>query len=171
MPPRKYSKNTKKNKNKNRKNNKNKRSNANSSASSSSTPASGLSTPLSGQSTPLIEEVAVQSVAQLTVMDAPVKGAPVQSEEPAPVSTPELVFMDLTCDRELEYDLYEQHLSPSTHDLAELMLYSFVDSSPYVADLIYSKQLLKQGEFLTLTDEKDWADMPTIEFSTHEPYY
>jgi hypothetical protein len=77
--------------------------------------------------------------------------------------------MDLTCDRDHDYDICEQE--PSTHDLAELMLYSFVDSSPYVADFIYSKQLLKQGEFLTLTDEKDWLDVPTIEFSTHEPYY
>lgn len=106
--------------------------------------------------------------AQLKVIDAP---APFTPEEPAPVATPELVFMDLTCDRDHEYDIDEEHISPSTHDLAEFMLYSFVDSSPYVADLIYSKQVLKQGEFLTLTDGRDWSDEPTIEFSTHEPYY
>jgi hypothetical protein len=82
-----------------------------------------------------------------------------------------LVFLDLTQANieEGEENLQHERLFTSTHDLAELMLYSFVDNTPHVADLLWSKQLLDQEDFLTLTDEQDWSEIPFIDFSTHEP--
>jgi hypothetical protein len=88
------------------------------------------------------------------------------------------VFLNLTCNRGKEQDT-SQHQQPSTHDYAEMMLYAFVDSAPSVADLLWSKQQLGQGEFLTLTaaDGQEWSntinttttDASTTTKSTHEP--
>lgn len=84
-----------------------------------------------------------------------------------------LVFLDLTHphieELEGEEDLQHERQFTSTHDLAELMLYSFVDNTPHVADLLWSKQLLDQDSFLTLTSEQEWSEVPFVNFSTHEP--
>ncbi|OAC98478.1 hypothetical protein MUCCIDRAFT_115390 [Mucor lusitanicus CBS 277.49] len=61
-----------------------------------------------------------------------------------------VVFLNLTC---------------------EMMIYAYVDDSPSVADLLWSKQQLNQGEFLKLTDEQEWSQLPTVDYSTHEPYF
>jgi hypothetical protein len=84
------------------------------------------------------------------------------------MSSLDYVFLNLTCAREAEEEHDNHHLG-STHDYAESMLYAFVDNSEPVADLLWAKQLLKQGEFLKLTDENEWSELPTITFSTHEP--
>ena len=77
------------------------------------------------------------------------------------------VFLNLTCTRQ-ELEEYHQ-VGPSTHDAAETMLYAYVDSSPSVADLLWSKQQLGQDHFLKLTDDQQWLDLPAFDFSTHEP--
>lgn len=92
---------------------------------------------------------------------------------PIAAAEPPLVFLDLTHphieEQEGEENLQHERLFTSTHDLAELMLYSFVDNTPHVADLLWSKQLLDQESFLTLTSEQEWSEEPFINFSTHEP--
>ncbi|KAI8994747.1 hypothetical protein BDB01DRAFT_773941 [Pilobolus umbonatus] len=80
----------------------------------------------------------------------------------------ETVFLDLTSSTEEEL-YFDWHELPSTHDGAEMVLYSFVDTTPDVADLIWSKQQLKQGEFLTLTDGQEDEEVPSVGYSTHEP--
>lgn len=97
-------------------------------------------------------------------------------------TTNDLIFLNLTCNRAIVLEEEEHHHHhhqelPSTHDAAEMMLYAFVDSAPLVADLLWSKQQLKQGEFLTLTpvgeqQQQEWSysDMDVENgTSTHEP--
>lgn len=80
----------------------------------------------------------------------------------------DFVFLNLTTEEEEHY--FDQDIFPSTHDSAEMMLYAFVDSAPSVADLLWSKQQLGQSEFLKLTDGQEWAELPAVDFSTHEPH-
>ncbi|CEP19908.1 hypothetical protein [Parasitella parasitica] len=84
-----------------------------------------------------------------------------------------VVFLNLTCSGggEEQDNHYQDNRTEtiSTHDLAEMMLYSFVDDAPTVADLLWSKQQLNQGEFLKLTDEQEWSQLPVVDYSTHEP--
>ncbi|KAI8090126.1 uncharacterized protein B0P05DRAFT_529458 [Gilbertella persicaria] len=75
-------------------------------------------------------------------------------------------FLNLTCNLH-ENDQEQETIS--THDAAEFMIYAHVDSFPSVADLLWSKQQLGQGEFLKLTAEQEWSELPSIVFSTHEP--
>ncbi|KAI8886097.1 hypothetical protein K501DRAFT_283985 [Backusella circina FSU 941] len=84
------------------------------------------------------------------------------------MSSLDYVFLNLTCALDVEEE-QDTHYLGSTHDYAESMLYAFVDNSESVADLLWTKQLLKQGEFLKLTDENEWPELSTITFSTHEP--
>lgn len=82
----------------------------------------------------------------------------------------ELTFLNLTCTREQEEHYFDQDMFPSTHDAAEMMLYAYVDSSPSVADLLWSKQQLGQGQFLTLTTEhQEQEELPLFNYSTHDP--
>jgi hypothetical protein len=80
------------------------------------------------------------------------------------------IFLDLTCNRLIQQEGQEKEKSSSTHDDAENVLYSFVDNSPSVADLLWSKKQLGQGEFLTLASEteEDMLDQNMIYPSTHE---
>ncbi|CAO3654528.1 unnamed protein product [Mucor fragilis] len=83
-------------------------------------------------------------------------------------------FLNLTCGNSHHEDAHhhqDQKEPSSTHDLAEIMIYAYVDASPSVADLLWSKQQLNQGEFLKLTDEQEWSQLPTVDYSTHEPYF
>ncbi|KAF1802327.1 hypothetical protein V8B55DRAFT_1479123 [Mucor lusitanicus] len=83
-----------------------------------------------------------------------------------------VVFLNLTCGNNSHHEDVHHHQEPnSTHDLAEMMIYAYVDDSPSVADLLWSKQQLNQGEFLKLTDEQEWSQLPTVDYSTHEPYF
>ncbi|KAI9277442.1 hypothetical protein BY458DRAFT_504992 [Sporodiniella umbellata] len=75
-------------------------------------------------------------------------------------------FADLTCNRYSELESL-QHTS-STHDFAEDMIYSFVDNSPHVADLLWAKQQLGQNAFLTLAAEADHDQDHQITHSTHQ---
>jgi hypothetical protein len=93
-----------------------------------------------------------------------------------PPSTPaiindDLVFLNLTCTREQEEHYFDTDEFPSTHDAAEMMLYAYVDDSPSVADLLWTKKQQGQDQFLTLTDEQEWAELPLFNYSTHDPSY
>ncbi|KAI7903551.1 uncharacterized protein BX663DRAFT_506864 [Cokeromyces recurvatus] len=78
-------------------------------------------------------------------------------------------FLNLTCNSHHQEE--EEKTFSSTHDLAEMMLYAFVDNTPSVADLLWSKQLLQQDDFLKLTpDNQEWDEEQVITFSTHEPF-
>ncbi|CEG72054.1 Putative Nutrient and stress factor 1 [Rhizopus microsporus] len=86
-----------------------------------------------------------------------------------------IVYLDLTCSRQGhdQGDEDEDIVSPSTHDYAETMLYSFVDNSPHVADLLWSKQQLGQSAFLKLAPETNEELVleiphPTPSISTHD---
>ena len=86
-----------------------------------------------------------------------------------------IVYLDLTCNRQShdQDDEDDDIVSPSTHDYAETMLYSFVDNSPHVADLLWSKQKLGQSEFLKLAPETNEELVleiphPTPSISTHD---
>ncbi|KAI8645745.1 hypothetical protein BD408DRAFT_411456 [Parasitella parasitica] len=86
------------------------------------------------------------------------------------------VFLNLTCGNEQDDYQHRHHQghhreTTSTHDLAEMILYSFVDDAPTVADLLWSKQQQSQGEFLALTDEQEWSQLPVVDYSTHEPCF
>ncbi|KAI9484078.1 MAG: hypothetical protein EXX96DRAFT_164534 [Benjaminiella poitrasii] len=80
------------------------------------------------------------------------------------------VFLNLTSNSQHYEEEAGAFFSSSTHDLAEKMLYAYVDNNPSVADLLWSKQQLQQGEFLKLTDGQEWDQAPVSSFSTHEPY-
>ncbi|KAL9548682.1 hypothetical protein MBANPS3_005570 [Mucor bainieri] len=59
-----------------------------------------------------------------------------------------VVFLNLTCGNSHHEDAHhhQDHKEPnSTHDLAEIMIYAYVDDSPSVADLLWSKQQLNQA--------------------------
>lgn len=92
----------------------------------------------------------------------------INDSKPVTISD-DFVFLNLTCTREQEEMYFDQDLFPSTHDAAEMMLYAYVDSTPCVADLLWSKQQQGQDHFLKLTDEQHWEELPTFDFSTHEP--
>lgn len=82
-----------------------------------------------------------------------------------------VAFLNLTCGNHQDHHQDHQNEPNSTHDLAEMMIYAFVDDAPSVADLLWSKQQLNQGEFLKLTDEQEWSQLPIVDYSTHEPYF
>ncbi|KAG1142305.1 hypothetical protein G6F37_008258 [Rhizopus arrhizus] len=67
----------------------------------------------------------------------------------------QMVYLDLTCNRSKGQENEQEKMLCSTHDCAETMIYSFVDNSPHVADLLWSKQQLGQSEFLKLTPETE----------------
>lgn len=92
----------------------------------------------------------------------------INDSKPVTISD-DFVFLNLTCTREQEEMYFDQDLFPSTHDAAEMMLYAYVDSTPCVADLLWSKQQQGQDYFLKLTDEQHWEELPSLDFSTHEP--
>ncbi|CAO3614044.1 unnamed protein product [Mucor hiemalis] len=92
----------------------------------------------------------------------------ISDSKPVTISD-DFVFLNLTCTREQEEMYFDQDLFPSTHDSAEMMLYAYVDSAPCVADLLWTKQQQGQDHFLKLTDEQSWEELPTLDFSTHEP--
>lgn len=69
-----------------------------------------------------------------------------------------MMYLDLTCNRSKGQEGEQEKMLCSTHDWAETMIYSFVDNSPHVADLLWSKQQLGQSEFLKLTPETEDED-------------
>ncbi|CAO3690728.1 unnamed protein product [Rhizopus stolonifer] len=76
-------------------------------------------------------------------------------------------FVNLTCDRDYDSSL-SQEATISTHDLAETMIYSFVDNTPHVADLLWTKQQLGQNGFLTLAADMEHEHEDKSSHSTHE---
>ncbi|KAG1473402.1 hypothetical protein G6F56_000968 [Rhizopus delemar] len=93
------------------------------------------------------------------------------------MTTPEnqIIFLDLTGNRSPpQQNTQDENVAlPSTHDNAETILYSFVENSPSVADLLWSKKKSGQDEFLTLTPEtEDDMILQDSEIqSTHDNYF